>query len=157
MFELTQLLNKHIWYCPTMARMRSDTADVISQDIILSTKRIIKKDTSDSTVSSRNNTSKQDCIDAYMEYVFDTFKRPKIAITYYDMDVIKNIEAVLQSRKMKYVHINNMQSIDEKVVEYDKSDAIQVVLLDLGIEDMPICFKRVDLSKLYHFVHSMIY
>jgi hypothetical protein len=49
---------------------------------------------------------------------------------------------------VKSFHLDNLQNIEEKAEEYNKSKAAQVVLVDMGLDDLCISLRSVDLGNI---------
>ncbi|KAI9487822.1 MAG: hypothetical protein EXX96DRAFT_554773 [Benjaminiella poitrasii] len=161
--ELNFVLDSHIWYCPRLTEMNIEYPDPVHHKIILSIEKKVKKEFQAYLTSieegeefvdeviekndllKKTSMAKKDVVCNYLEYVFDTYKRPKIAIVYYDTNTLKNIEDIMKKRKVKHIAINNLENMEEKVRNYNNSHAVQVVLIDMKLEKSSICLHSVDL------------
>ncbi|GAN09658.1 hypothetical protein MAM1_0281c09189 [Mucor ambiguus] len=166
--EFNFFMNKKIWYCPQAVDMKSEYRDAVRDKIVVTVKAQAKRDFHvhflalqsgehefDDYVKEHNleytrqleltNDAKKDAIYEFMEYVFATYKRPKIAIAYFDDTTLLHIKDRMAKKKMKYVELNNLQDLSDNVGRYNTSRTEQFVLVDMKLDDLNICLSAVDI------------
>ncbi|GAA5799059.1 hypothetical protein HPULCUR_004468 [Helicostylum pulchrum] len=101
---------------------------------------------------------KKEEIIQYFDYVFETYKRPKIAVFYHNESVFKAIEAHLKAKKKKLTHLDDIYASDSICEEYNQSHSVQFIFLDMKMSDLDISLHSVDLGKLkYSFIYAYVY
>ncbi|KAK4510450.1 uncharacterized protein ATC70_004880 [Mucor velutinosus] len=161
--EFNFFMNRKIWYCPRAVDMKSEYRDAIRDKIVATIKPQAKREFHvhflalqsgehefDDYVKEHNllkltNDAKKDAIYDFMEYVFFTYKRPKIAIAYFDDTTLLHIKESMAKKKMKYVEFNNIQDLSDNVDRYNASRTEQFVFVNMKLDDLNICLSAVDI------------
>ncbi|KAL9545156.1 hypothetical protein MBANPS3_007276 [Mucor bainieri] len=161
--EFNFFMNKKIWYCPRAVDMKSVYRDAIRDKIVVTIHTQEKRDfqvhflalqsgehefdeyVKEHQLLKLTNDAKKDAIYEYMEYVFFTYKRPKIAIAYFDDTTLLQIKESMAKKKMKYVELNNLQDLNDNVGRYNTSYTEQFVFVDMKLDDINICLSAVDI------------
>ncbi|CEP19505.1 hypothetical protein [Parasitella parasitica] len=155
--EFNFFMNKKIWYCPRSIEMKSEYSDTIRDKIVVTIKPQDKKEFQThfmalqsnehdfDTYLKLTNDAKKDAIMEYIEYVIFTYKRPKIAIAYIDDSTMLAIQETMMKKKIKSVHLKNLQDLEDNVEKYNVSRTEQYVFVDMKLEDINICLSTVDI------------
>ncbi|KAI8641841.1 hypothetical protein BD408DRAFT_417490 [Parasitella parasitica] len=161
--EFDFFMNKKIWYCPRSVEMKSEYPHTLRDEIIVTIKPKIKREFQthfmalqsdecdfDDYVKKHNllrltNDAKKDAILEYIEHVFFTYKRPKIAIAYYDNTTILGILGAMMKKKIKSAHLKFLQDLKDNVAKYNASRTEQYVLVDMKLQDISFCLSAVDI------------
>ncbi|KAI7901754.1 uncharacterized protein BX663DRAFT_513946 [Cokeromyces recurvatus] len=102
MEELNFVLDTHIWYCPKLADMKSEYKRPFQPYLtsIENGEEIAEEYIQEKDLLKKTSIAKKNAVCEYIEHVFNTYKRPKIAITYYDDSTSKSIEDIMKKRKV---------------------------------------------------------
>ncbi|CAO3644503.1 unnamed protein product [Mucor fragilis] len=165
--EFNFFMNRKIWYCPRAVDMKSEYRDAVRDKIVVTIKTLLKRDFHmhfmalqsgehdfDNYIREHNllqltNDAKKDAIYEFMDYVFFTYKRPKIAIAYFDNTTLLHIKESMAKKKMKYVELNNLQNLNDNVGRYNTSSTEQFVFVDMKLDDINICLSAVDIVVIF--------
>ncbi|KAL7331042.1 hypothetical protein PS15p_203290 [Mucor circinelloides] len=160
--EFNFFMERKIWYCPKAIDMKSEYKDALRDKIVVTIKPQKKREfhvhflalqsgeyefddyVKEHELLKLTNEAKRDAIYEFMEYVFFTYRRPKIAVAYFDDTTLIQIKQTMEKKKMKYVELSNFQYLDENVGRYNASYTEQFVLVDMKLDDLNICLSAVD-------------
>lgn len=90
---------------------------------------------------------KVDGINEYIDYVLETYKRPKIALIYRNSTIFKSIEQQLKSKRIKFLNLNDSDLANGTCEQFNKSNSIQIILMDMNLDDLDVSLYSVDLGK----------
>lgn len=164
--EFDHVMETNIWYCPRLEDLKKELPDVVRRAITIKTKRSIElqrqvqtlceesknfendlNDQIDLIQELHKKTSelKKDLLPDYLDYIRATFRRPKIAIAYYNVSMFDTMKTHFDSKQVKFTHLNCQEGSAEVCEEYNKSHSVQIILLDMTVEDLDISLYSVDL------------
>ncbi|KAI7863744.1 uncharacterized protein EV154DRAFT_194688 [Mucor mucedo] len=162
-YEFTYLLDTNIWYCPRLDELKPEFPDYVRQNVCFSIKKNaqLSKQVESLDIGSgldleekidlieelhkKTGEAKKDGINEYIAYVLETYKRPKVAFIYRNEQVLRNLEECLKSKRSKFVNLNNYDSATETCDNYNKSHAVQMILIDMNLEGLDVSLHCVDI------------
>jgi hypothetical protein len=80
-----------------------------------------------------------------LDYILEIYRRPKIAIIYQNTFVFDFIKQHLSAKKIKFTHLNKNENAMDLCEEYNASQKVQFIILDMKLEDLNISLHAVDL------------
>ncbi|GAA5811103.1 hypothetical protein MFLAVUS_004532 [Mucor flavus] len=125
--ELGYLLDSNVWYAPKSEQLKPGFPEFDRQE------------------HEKTGEIKKEEIIQYFDYVFETYKRPKIAVFYHNEGVFKALEAHLKVKKKKLVHLDNIYDSNSICEEYNQSHSVQFLFLDMKMSEIDVSLHSVDL------------
>ncbi|CAO3637792.1 unnamed protein product [Mucor hiemalis] len=165
-YEFEHMMETNIWYCPRLEDLKKDLPEFVRKAVQIKTRRNIDlkrqvktlceesksfnndlNDQNDLVEELHKKTSelKKDFLPEYLDHIRVTFRRPKIAIAYYNINMFNVVKEHFDKKQLKFTNINSQEDSVKICEEFNQSHSVQFILLDMKVKDLDISLHSVDL------------